>query len=101
MLITVIAHVHLSSSHAIAKRSGQWPQLMHQNDGHFRHRAPWRGSGLAVPVFSLRSRSSVGCGEFRDLKLLVDFVAACGMHVLQVSTAALPAALFTTWVPFR
>lgn len=33
----------------------------------------WRGAGVAVPVFSLRTHDSVGCGEFLDLLKLVDF----------------------------
>lgn len=28
----------------------------------------WRGAGTAIPVFSLRSESSFGVGEFKDLK---------------------------------
>jgi 4-alpha-glucanotransferase len=44
----------------------------------------WRGSGVAVPVFSLRSRTSYGVGEFRDLRLLIDWVAACGMKMVQI-----------------
>jgi hypothetical protein len=44
----------------------------------------WRGTGLAMPVFSMRSQSSIGCGDFSDIKKMVDFVAAAGMCVLQV-----------------
>jgi 4-alpha-glucanotransferase len=33
----------------------------------------WRGAGTAVPVFSIRSQESIGCGEFLDLIKLVDF----------------------------
>jgi hypothetical protein len=32
----------------------------------------WRGAGVAVPVFSLRSGLSVGVGEFLDLIPLID-----------------------------
>ena len=38
----------------------------------------WRGSGLAVPVFSLRTRRSVGVGEFLDIKRLVDVCCMAG-----------------------
>eukprot|EP00887_Chlorella_sp_A99_P000572 scaffold17.g572.t1 len=55
-----------------------------QNDGYFRRRGQgrtvaataatvdeaerrWRGAGVAVPVFSLRTKDSTGCGEFLDL----------------------------------
>jgi len=33
----------------------------------------WRGAGVAVPVFSLRSENSFGVGEFADLKPLADW----------------------------
>ena len=63
--------------------AANWPRFVKKSDGHFRHQAPWRGAGLAVPVFSLRTHNSIGCGEFLDIKLMVDFVAQTGMHVLQ------------------
>lgn len=50
----------------------------------FRYPHPWRGAGLAVPVFSLRSRASVGCGDFLDLVMLADFAARAGYHLLQL-----------------
>jgi 4-alpha-glucanotransferase len=31
----------------------------------------WKGAGVAIPVFSLRSKNSFGVGEFNDIKLLV------------------------------
>ena len=44
----------------------------------------WRGSGVAVPVFSLRSEHSFGVGDFGDLKRMVDWASATGMKVIQV-----------------
>lgn len=44
----------------------------------------WKGAGTAVPVFSLRSESSFGVGEFHDLKLLVDWAAATGQKIIQL-----------------
>lgn len=44
----------------------------------------WRGSGVAIPVFSLRSQKSFGIGEFTDLNVLTDWVAKTGMNVIQV-----------------
>lgn len=38
-----------------------------QNDGYFRREERWRGAGVAVPVFSLRTDESLGCGEFLDI----------------------------------
>ena len=45
---------------------------------------PWRGAGVAAPVFSLRSEESVGAGEFLDLRLLVDLAAKTGMRLVQL-----------------
>lgn len=47
-------------------------------------RAPWRGTGVAIPVFSLRSEDSFGVGEFKDLKKLVDWAVATGQSVIQI-----------------
>ena len=47
-------------------------------------RAPWRGAGTAIPVFSLRSKDSFGVGEFKDLKLLVDWAAGTGQSLIQL-----------------
>ncbi|KAJ7514027.1 hypothetical protein O6H91_23G023000 [Diphasiastrum complanatum] len=52
-------------------------------DGFFRAK-PWRGSGLAVPVFSVRSHADVGVGEFLDLKLLVDLAVKSGLRLIQI-----------------
>jgi 4-alpha-glucanotransferase len=43
----------------------------------------WRGAGMAIPVFSLRSENGCGIGEFTDLNLLVDWAAKTGMKVVQ------------------
>lgn len=42
-----------------------------------------RIAGVAIPVFSLRTEYSSGVGEFEDLKEMVDFAVATGMHVIQ------------------
>ncbi|MEL6135244.1 MAG: 4-alpha-glucanotransferase, partial [Bacteroidota bacterium] len=43
-----------------------------------------RGSGLAVPVFSLRSKESGGVGEFTDLRLMVDWAQKAGQEIIQI-----------------
>lgn len=43
-----------------------------------------RCAGTQVPVFSLRSRSSFGVGDFGDLKKMIDWVAFTKQRVLQV-----------------
>jgi hypothetical protein len=40
-------------------------------DENFRFKGNWRGAGVAIPVFSLRSHSGFGVGEFPDIKLMV------------------------------
>jgi 4-alpha-glucanotransferase len=55
------------------------------NDGFARLPAePWRGAGVAIPVFSLRSESSFGVGEFADLKLLADWGKQTGLKLIQL-----------------
>ena len=44
----------------------------------------WRGAGVAVPVFSLRSENSFGTGDFHDLKLMVDWAVATHQKVIQI-----------------
>jgi 4-alpha-glucanotransferase len=44
----------------------------------------WKGAGVAIPVFSLRSKNSFGTGEFADLKLLVDWAAQTGLRMIQL-----------------
>lgn len=47
-------------------------------------KAPWRGAGVAIPVFSLRSDDGFGVGEFLDIKKLVDWAAMTGQRFIQV-----------------
>ena len=48
------------------------------------NRRRWKGAGVAIPVFSLRSENDWGCGEFTDLKMMADWAAATGMSVIQL-----------------
>ena len=55
-----------------------------QNDRCFRRTQPkWKGAGVAIPVFSLRSENDFGIGEFLDLKLFADWAAATGQKMIQ------------------
>ena len=47
-------------------------------------KSPWRGAGVAIPVFSLRSESDFGVGEFLDLKKMVDWAVMTGQKFIQV-----------------
>lgn len=44
----------------------------------------WKGAGVAIPVFSLRTENSFGIGEFTDLKLLVDWSKKVGLKLIQI-----------------
>ena len=48
------------------------------------NRRRWRGAGVAIPVFSLRSESDWGCGEFVDLKKMADWASTTNMSVIQL-----------------
>lgn len=43
-----------------------------------------RRAGLCVPLFSIYSVSSIGIGELRDLKLMVDWCKSTGMSIIQL-----------------
>ena len=44
----------------------------------------WKGAGVSIPVFSLRSKESFGVGEFADIKLLVDWSKKVGLKLIQI-----------------
>ena len=44
----------------------------------------WQIAGVAVSVFSLRSKHSYGVGDFGDLQRMVDWVAMTGMKMIQL-----------------
>ena len=44
----------------------------------------WKGAGVAIPVFSLRSKDGCGVGEFSDIKLLVDWSKKIGLKLIQL-----------------
>ena len=44
----------------------------------------WRGAGIVLPVFSLRSRTSFGVGDFGDLRKLIDWAHLCGLKAVQI-----------------
>ncbi|GMN64331.1 hypothetical protein TIFTF001_033402 [Ficus carica] len=59
------------------------PRYIVLSDGMLRETA-WRGAGVAIPMFSVRSESDLGVGEFLDLKLLVDWAVESGFHLVQL-----------------
>lgn len=44
----------------------------------------WKGAGVSLPVFSLRSKNSFGTGEFTDLNLLTDWAKKTGLKLIQI-----------------
>lgn len=44
----------------------------------------WKGAGVAIPVFSLKTNNSAGIGEFADLKLLADWASETGLKLIQI-----------------
>lgn len=57
--------------------------LLHDGLIHCTHQS-WRGAGVAIPVFSLRSNKSAGAGEFADIRLLVDWAKKTGIRMIQL-----------------
>ncbi len=55
----------------------------------------WKGAGIAIPVFSLRSANSFGVGEFSDIKLLVDWASITGLKLIQLLPVNDTSASFT------
>jgi len=50
----------------------------------FRGNQQWRGSGVAIPVFSLRSANGLGIGEFSDLIPMIDWSKSIGLDMIQI-----------------
>lgn len=44
----------------------------------------WKGAGVAVPVFSLKSETSFGVGDFGDLKQMVDWAVSTHQKMVQI-----------------
>ncbi|MEG1585924.1 MAG: 4-alpha-glucanotransferase [Bacteroidales bacterium] len=44
----------------------------------------WKGAGVAIPVFSLRSENGFGIGEFPDLIPLIDWAVSTGQKIIQI-----------------
>ncbi len=44
----------------------------------------WKGSGINVPVFSLRSNNTWGIGDFTTIKTLVDYAEMIGVKMIQL-----------------
>ena len=58
---------------------------MFVNDGYARIEThAWKGAGVAIPVFSLRTKTGLGVGEFNDIKMLVDWAKKVSLKMIQL-----------------
>jgi 4-alpha-glucanotransferase len=74
-----------STDRIIALPEGDVPDVVEIGDEKFEFpQYPWKGAGVAIPVFSLRRQQGFGVGEFTDLKLLVDWAAEVGIRLIQI-----------------
>lgn len=64
--------------------AGTVPTVVAPSERSFSFKKKWRAAGIALPVFSIRSRRSCGIGEFPDLIKVVDFCKASGYQLLQL-----------------
>lgn len=46
--------------------------------------SPWRGAGVAIPVFSLKSSTSFGVGDFGDIIKMVDWCVKTNQKIIQI-----------------
>lgn len=57
---------------------------VHTDEKFRQNTCQWKGAGVAVPLFSLRTEHSGGIGEFTDLYQLVDWSKKCGLKLIQL-----------------
>lgn len=59
--------------------------LLVLRDVYFQGEMPaWKGAGVALPVFALRTINSFGAGSFADLRPLIDWSLQVGMKMVQI-----------------
>ena len=44
----------------------------------------WKGAGINIPVFSLRTNDTWGSGDFTSIKTFVDYAASLGLKIIQL-----------------
>ena len=65
----------LNSKKSVVQLSDGFIRISNQN---------WKGAGVGLPVFSIRTKKSFGVGDFADLKLLIDWAEKVGLKLIQV-----------------
>jgi 4-alpha-glucanotransferase len=74
-----------SGSDRIAPVFNSKNTIVQLSDGFVRiNNNSWKGAGVGLPVFSIRTRNSFGVGDFLDIKLLVDWAEKTGLKLIQV-----------------
>ncbi len=71
------------SNRCIPSYTGNGHEVWEQSPLRFQ---PYAGktAGVVVPVFSLRSRTSCGVGDFGDLRKMAGLAAGIGLHAVQI-----------------
>jgi len=73
------------SNHTLPVDIVQHGQAAEYSGLRFNYDGPlWRGAGVAIPVFSLRSEDDFGVGDFMDLKKLIDWAHGTGQNIIQI-----------------
>jgi len=74
-----------SGADRVAPNMNSSKTVVQLNDGFIRVQSQsWRGVGVGLPVFSIRTKKSFGVGDFSDLLLLVDWAEKVGIKLIQV-----------------
>ncbi len=78
-----LASIELGENRTIHLTSAPWTRV--SDEGYRRSSEElFCGTGVAIPVFSLRSDRSLGVGEFADLKPLADWARNVGIKLIQI-----------------
>ena len=81
----VILFLEDGENRRLSYSSTKKQELTFVNDNYFHHpEGNWKGTGVALPVFALRSENGFGIGEFTDIKLLVNWAKKTGMKMVQI-----------------
>ncbi len=74
-----------SGDNRILQASSDSKQLNIVQDGFaFLPNTTWKGAGVSIPVFSIRTAESFGVGEFSDLKKMIDWANMVGLKMIQL-----------------
>jgi 4-alpha-glucanotransferase len=81
-----LVSIETGENRLLAPRDYGVGTFIHVSDADYRRQPEqlFRGAGVAVPVFSLRSAVGLGIGEFADLIPLADWAKRCGLKLIQI-----------------